>query len=229
MIIGGLQKLSLIDYPEKVSAVVFTQGCLFRCPFCHNPELIPIGVDGQMSQETVLRFLQERKKFLDGVCITGGEPTIHRDLPEFIKKIKQLGYSVKLDTAGVNPEMVEQLIADKLIDYVAMDLKNSWPRYQEIVRTANPNTIENCKKTFKLLQQSGIDHEFRTTVYPPVHTEQDFFEMVEQLKSGERYFIQNISYTKNLEPNIDRTKQLDVTGLVVKLKSSFPRVLIDQR
>ena len=150
-------------------------------------------------------------------------------MPEFIKKIKQLGYSVKLDTAGVNPEMVEQLIADKLIDYVAMDLKNSWPRYQEIVRTANPNTIENCKKTFKLLQQSGIDHEFRTTVYPPVHTEQDFFEMVEQLKSGERYFIQNISYTKNLEPNIDRTKQLDVTGLVVKLKSSFPRVLIDQR
>ncbi|PIS05175.1 MAG: anaerobic ribonucleoside-triphosphate reductase activating protein [Candidatus Buchananbacteria bacterium CG10_big_fil_rev_8_21_14_0_10_42_9] len=226
---GGLQKLSLIDYPEKVAAIVFTQGCLFRCRYCHNPELIPTSTQNIVSQEEVLAYISFKKDFLDGVCITGGEPTLHADLPDFIKKVKALGLLVKLDTSGVNPGMVESLLRDGLVDYLAMDIKHRWESYNDIVQTANQQRIDNCKKTMRLIQESGIDHEFRTTVLPESHTAEDFISIAKQLLPGEKYFIQNISFAKNLDNTIDKSKQLDVSAIVDILKKSFPQVQIEQR
>ncbi|MDP3899607.1 MAG: anaerobic ribonucleoside-triphosphate reductase activating protein [bacterium] len=234
MVIGGLQKLSLVDYPNKVAAIVFTQGCLFRCPYCHNPELIPVAPEGAVGQACllegdILNYLEEKKHFLDGVSITGGEPTIHHDLPEFIKKIKDLGLLVKLDTSGVNPRMIQKLIDEKLVDYFAMDLKNSWENYAEVIKISNDNLIKNCQKTFSLIQNSGIDHEFRTTVFPEAHTPADFFKIAGYLQKGEKYYIQNIEFKKNLDKNIDRTKLINVTGLVKNLRDKFPALVISER
>jgi len=229
MIFGGLQKVSLIDYPGKVSSVVFTQGCLFRCPFCHNPELIGQNQPGNITAEEILGYLNEHKNFLDGVCITGGEPTIHKDLPEFINKINALGLAVKLDTNGTNPEMVKLLLANKSIDYLAMDLKNSWENYDLVANIGNQTALANCQKTFSLIQNSGLAHEFRTTVFPAVHTEADFMAMVKNLQPGEKYFIQNIRYLKTLDPKIDQTKTIDVPALVAKLQRAFPQVIIASR
>lgn len=229
MIFGGLQKLSLIDYPEKVSSVAFTQGCLFRCPYCHNPELVPINTKGAIEPEEILEYLKSKKNFLDGLCITGGEPTMHKDLPEFIAKVKALDLAVKLDTNGTNPKMVEEIIKDRLVDYFAMDLKNPWPKYDEIAKLGNKQAIDNCQKTFHLIQDSGVDHEFRTTVFPAQHIEKDFFEIVSQLKPGEKYYIQNIRHLKTLDPDIDQSKVLDVYGIIGRLQVAFPQILISER
>src|SRR3989338_9207503 len=138
MIISGLQKLSLIDYPQKISSVVFTQGCLFRCPYCHNPELIDLKTKNPLGEETILEYLAERKNMLEGVCITGGEPTLHSDLPEFMAKIKALGLLVKLDTNGTNPRMIEKIIQRGLANYFALDLKHAWSNYDQVALTNNP-------------------------------------------------------------------------------------------
>ena len=228
MVIAGLQKLSLIDYPSKVCSVVFTQGCLFRCAYCHNPELIPITAAG-MPEATVFNHLKERQKFLDGVCITGGEPTLHRDLPAFIRKIKALGLLVKLDTNGSNPLMVESLINERLVDYLAMDLKYTWKKYDEIANTKNKTVIENCRQTFGLIQFSGVDHEFRTTILPGVHREQDFFEMAGYLKPGEKYFIQQTQFVKNFDEAVSREIGFDVKELAKKLREAFPQLLVEAR
>ena len=228
MVIAGLQKLSLIDYPSKVCSVVFTQGCLFRCAYCHNPELIPITAAG-MPEATVFNHLKERQKFLDGVCITGGEPTLHRDLPAFIRKIKALGLLVKLDTNGSNPLMVESLINERSVDYLAMDLKYTWKKYDEIANTKNKTVIENCRQTFGLIQFSGVDHEFRTTILPGVHREQDFFEMAGYLKPGEKYFIQQTQFVKNFDPAMSREIGFDVKELAKKLREAFPQLLVEAR
>jgi len=228
MVIAGLQKLSLIDYPSKVCSVVFTQGCLFRCAYCHNPELIPITAAG-MQEAAVFNHLKERQKFLDGVCITGGEPTLHRDLPTFIRKIKALGLLVKLDTNGSNPLMVESLINEHSVDYLAMDLKYTWEKYDEIANTKNKTVIENCRQTFGLIQFSGVDHEFRTTILPGVHREQDFFEMAGYLKPGEKYFIQQTQFVKNFDPAMSREIGFDVKELAKKLREAFPQLLVEAR
>ena len=229
MIISGWQKLSLIDYPQKISSVVFTQGCLFRCPYCHNPELIPLTTKTALPEEKFWQYLQERKNMLEGVCITGGEPTLHKDLPEFMAKIKALGLLVKLDTNGTNPKMVQDIIDQGLADYFAMDLKNTWDKYDQVAKSKNPTALKNCRKTFKLIQNSGIDHEFRTTVFPQVHQEKDFVEMVGYLKPSEKYFLQNIRYLKNLDPNLDKPKVLDVPGIISRLRQQFPQIIIEER
>ncbi|MBN1779046.1 MAG: anaerobic ribonucleoside-triphosphate reductase activating protein [Candidatus Buchananbacteria bacterium] len=229
MILGGFQKLSLIDYPQKVSSVVFTQGCLFRCPFCHNPELIPLKSAGAVEVKEVLNYLESKKGMLEGLCITGGEPTMQKDLPEFIAAVKKIGLAVKLDTNGTNPAMVEQLIKDNLVDYFAMDLKHTWSKYDLVANIGNQNAIDNCQKTFKLIQDSKIDHEFRTTVFPAVHREDDFIEIVKNIKPGEKYFLQQVEYIKNLDPQIDKTKILDLESIIAKLKMTFPAVIINGR
>lgn len=196
MLIGGLQKSSLIDYPEKISAIIFTQGCNFKCPYCHNPELISGKQQTGIDEVQILNFLASRQGKLDGVVITGGEPTLHKDLPEFIKQIKILGFSVKLDTNGTNPEMLESLIHENLIDYVAMDIKAPIEKYKEIV-CADVNT-DNILKSIDILKKSDIDYEFRTTVIKSQLLTEDFENIGKLIKNSEKYYLQRFVPTKTL-------------------------------
>ena len=161
MLVGGLQKTTLLDYPDKVAATIFTIGCNFRCSFCHNPEIVK-GIARVTSNNEILKFLKSRKKLLEAVCITGGEPTIHRDLPGFIQKLKSLGFLVKLDTNGTNPTMLKKLMKTGQVDYVAMDIKHRFSKYKDITQIDEDLTI--YKDSIEVLINSNIDYEFRTTV-----------------------------------------------------------------
>jgi len=233
MIIGGFQKLSLVDYPNKVAVVVFMQGCSFRCPYCHNPELIPIKKRNKprLSREAgeIFKYLEKKKYFLDGVCITGGEPTLHDSLPDFIKQTKELGLLVKLDTNGSNPTMIKKLIKNKLVDYLAMDLKSSWENYDKVININDKKIVNDCKKTFKIIQASNIDHEFRTTVFPAIQTKKDFIKIASYLGPGEKYYLQNIKYKKNLDKKIDKKITLNVSEIASSLQKAFPQVIIKER
>jgi pyruvate formate lyase activating enzyme len=194
MLIGGLQKLTLIDYPGKIAATVFTIGCNFFCSFCHNSELVdPEKIKKQpiISEKEFFEFLESRKGDLDGVCITGGEPTIHKDLPGFIKKIKELGFSVKLDTNGSNPEMLKKLIGEKLIDYIAMDIKGP---------------LQIPKKSVEIIKNSGIDYEFRTTIVPALHKKEDIIKIAKEISPAKKYFLQQFRPGKNLDKKFEKEK-----------------------
>lgn len=197
MKIAGLVKTSLIDYPGKVSAVIFTQGCNFRCGFCHNPELVIGRGEDLMDEDEVFSFLNKRVTQLDGVVITGGEPTILPDLYEFTKKIKKLGYSVKLDTNGSNPALLRKLLDEKLIDYVAMDIKGPLASYSNICGLTNTKVIQ---ESIKLLLDSVIDHEFRTTFLPAFHRIEDAGMIGELIKGGQLFSVQGFRPGKTLDP-----------------------------
>ena len=168
MVFSGFQKLTLLDFPQKTAAIVFTKGCNFRCPFCHNSELLDGTAEPVMTQQELLVFLEKRKGLLDGVCITGGEPTLQKDLPELLGQIKQLGYAVKLDTNGYRPEVLKTLVAKGLVDYVAMDVKNSPDRYAETAGLPGLN-ITRMEESLAFLLSGGVDYELRTTVAEPLH------------------------------------------------------------
>ncbi|MBO7156006.1 MAG: anaerobic ribonucleoside-triphosphate reductase activating protein [Clostridia bacterium] len=190
MIIKGIQKLTLLDYPQKVACTLFTAGCNFRCPFCHNASLVK-GDDGAVLNETeVLKYLKLRQGILDAVCITGGEPTLQSDLKEFILKVKELGYCVKLDTNGYKPEVLKELVNEGLLDYVAMDIKNSKEGY---ARTAGLQNIDinKIEESVDFLMQGNVDYEFRTTVVEELHSESDFFAIAEWLKNAKKYYLQS--------------------------------------
>ncbi len=176
MRIGGFVKQSLIDYPGKVAAVVFTQGCNFRCGYCHNPDLVLpelIKQNKNISVDEILKFLKVRKSWLDGVVVSGGEPTIHEDLPDFLSEIKRLGYLVKLDTNGSNPLLLQHLIHEELVDYIAMDIKTvlNVKRYAQVIGIEKAEMItENVIASINLLKESNIEIEFRTTRLPDIHT-----------------------------------------------------------
>lgn len=198
--IGGLQKSSLIDYPGKISAVVFTQGCNFRCPYCHNPELINGKwkiENGKCHEKAVLEFLKKRIGKLDGVVITGGEPTLHENLPEFIKQIKDLGFAVKLDTNGTNPEMLKQLIDEKLIDYVAMDIKAPMDKYFDIV-CVKVDT-DKILTSIEILKNSNVKYEFRTTVVRSQLSCADFEKIGALIQDAPKYYLQRFLPTKILD------------------------------
>ncbi len=202
MTIGGLQKLTLIDFPGKIACTVFTVGCNFRCPFCHNPELVdPAGLKLSeiIDEKDFFSFLESRKSLLDGVCITGGEPTLHSDLPEFIKKIKKMGFLVKLDTNGTNPGVVSSLIEGKAVDYFAMDIKTRLQdvvTYSKVVRIEAD--VEKIKKTIKLIMDSGVDYEFRTTVVPGLHAEEDILCIADSIRGAKKYFLQQFRPGKKI-------------------------------
>lgn len=203
--IGGLQKSSLIDYPDKISAIIFTKGCNFKCPYCHNPELIKnSGAETDVSAHYVLEFLKSRIGKLDGVVITGGEPTIHKDLPEFIKQIKGLGFCVKLDTNGTNPGMLQKLVDEKLIDYVAMDIKAPIEKYSKVANV-EVNT-DSILKSIQIIKNSQIDYEFRTTVVKAQLLPSDFDKIGEMLKGAKKYYLQKFVPTKTLDENYQEQK-----------------------
>lgn len=200
MIFGGWQKFSLIDFPGRASAILFTQGCPFRCPFCHNPELInpTQGMFTPVTEKEILDFLSTRQNKLDGVVITGGEPTLHNDLPDFISKLKSLGFAVKLDTNGSRPEMIERLVRDDYLDYLAMDYKSPLEKYQS--HSGSMIDTEKIKKSVDLIRQSGIDYEFRTTVVKELLTEEDIMKIADELKGVKRYVLQKFLPGRTLDP-----------------------------
>lgn len=202
MKIGGLEKLSLLDYPNNIAAIIFTQTCNFRCGFCYNPMLVwPTDKKNKkglslIKEKDLFLFLESRINRLDGVVISGGEPTIHRDLPEFLAKIKKLNLNIKLDTNGTNPEMINYLWEKKLIDYVAMDLKAPWNKYEKVVGVkVNCN---NIKKSVKLLLEDKISYEFRTTLVPGLHDEKDVHKMGEAIKGARAWFLQKFLPSNDL-------------------------------
>lgn len=191
MIIKGLQKLTLLDYPEKCACTVFTFGCNLRCPFCHNASLVVKreGDDGIISTEEFFGFLDKRKNLLDGVTVTGGEPLLQPDIEDFIYNIKERGFLVKLDTNGTNPEKLSYLIDEKLVDYVAMDIKNCFKRYPATVGVEG-FSVEPIKKSVKILLEGKVDYEFRTTVCNELFDEDCFYEIAEEIKGAKKYFLQ---------------------------------------
>lgn len=187
--IHGLQKTTLLDYPGKVACTVFLAGCNLRCPFCHNASLVLDAPQSQMTEDEFFAFLKKRRGILDGVCITGGEPTLRRGLPEFIEKIRSLGYCVKLDTNGSNPPLLRQLLENKLVDYVAMDIKNAPHRYRETC--GGMDILEAVRKSAELLMTGSTDYEFRTTCVHPLHDAQAMKEIGEWLAGAKAYYLQN--------------------------------------
>ena len=186
MRIGGLQKLTLIDYPGRMAATVFTVGCNMRCPFCHNPELVHGATSGSLETETVWEELEARRGFLDAVVVSGGEPTLQPDLPEFIERLKQTGLLVKLDTNGLRPDVLEDLLRCGLIDYVAMDVKAPFGRYAEFTGIdADPGRIEQAMA----LTRTAPAYEFRTTVAPGL-TLDDLRQILTALRPEDAYFLQ---------------------------------------
>ncbi|MBQ4600274.1 MAG: anaerobic ribonucleoside-triphosphate reductase activating protein [Oscillospiraceae bacterium] len=181
MNIAGLQKMTLLDYPGKVACTVFLAGCNFRCPFCHNSGILSAASPSDISREELLRFLEKRKGLLDGVCITGGEPTLQSDLPELLADIKGLGYPIKLDTNGTRPKMLKSLAEKGLIDYVAMDIKNSPHRYSQTVGcTADLQALE---ESIRFLLSGAVDYELRTTVVAELHSTEEILSMGQWLAS----------------------------------------------
>lgn len=193
MKISGLQKMTLLDYPGKVACTVFLAGCNFRCPFCHNSELLDGTAEAVMEVPELLSFLEKRRGLLDAVCISGGEPTLQPELVSLIARIKAMGYLVKLDTNGSRPEMLEELVSRNLLDYVAMDIKNSPRRYDETAGCAVKR--ENLEESIRFLAQGAVDYEFRTTVAAQLHDAQSVEEMGQWVKGlakrkVRRWFVQ---------------------------------------
>jgi len=205
MTIGGLQKLTLIDYPGKLAATVFFLGCNFRCPWCYSSELVlPEKIEEQpkISEKDFFDFLKERKELLEAVVLCGGEPTVNKDLPKFVKKIKKMGYAVKLDTNGSNPKMLKVLIDKKLIDYVAMDIKLPKERYSELY-----SKVESIEKSIKILKQNRVDYEFRTTVVPTVLEKQDILKIAKWIGGPNvKYYLQNFRAEKTIDPKFEKIK-----------------------
>ncbi len=195
MRINGLNKTTLLDYPEHLAATIFTGGCNFRCPFCHNAGLV-LDTEKQplIPEEEVLAFLQKRKGILGGVCITGGEPTLQADLKDFIRKVKEMGYLVKLDTNGYKPDVLEELLGEGLLDYVAMDIKTSPERYHTLTGKKEIDTGVICRSV-ELLRNSGIPYEFRTTVVKELHLKEDFIRIANWLSGSPVFYLQ--AYREN--------------------------------
>ena len=197
MTVNGFQKMTLLDFPGKVACTIFLGGCNMRCPFCHNAGLVLGDGNDTFSGEEIISYLEKRKGILDGVCITGGEPTLRRDLPEFIREIKNLGYAVKLDTNGTNPALLKSLILDGLVDYVAMDIKNCFEKYPQTVGVENFD-ITPIKESIDFLLSGAVDFEFRTTVVKQLHTVEDIERIAKEISPAKKYFIQNFVDSGNL-------------------------------
>lgn len=197
MRIGGLQRCSLIDYPGKISAIVFTIGCNFHCPYCHNPELVNETAT-EISEADIFTFLERRRNILDAVTITGGEPTIHSDLIPFIKKIKEIGFLVKLDSNGTNPDVIEAVQNESLVDYIAMDIKSPLDTYSATV--ARPVDIESIKRSIALLIGGTVAYEFRTTVVKTLLSPSDIASIGESIRGAKIHYLQKFVPTKTLNP-----------------------------
>lgn len=187
MKISGFQKLSLVDFDGHISATIFASGCNFACPFCHNSGLVQ-GAEPTLNENEILEYLKKRFGLLDSVCISGGEPTLYPDLPKFIEKIKALGYIIKLDSNGTNLDMLKYLVENKLIDYIAMDIKNSFEKYSSTI--GKEFDTEILRDSIKYIMSCGIDYEFRTTLVQELHSKEDIEDISKMIKGAKRYYLQ---------------------------------------
>ncbi|PIS13501.1 MAG: anaerobic ribonucleoside-triphosphate reductase activating protein [Candidatus Tagabacteria bacterium CG09_land_8_20_14_0_10_41_14] len=201
MTIGGFQKFSLIDYPDKISAVVFTRGCNFRCPYCHNPELVDLGRTGSdtndIKEKEIFSFLKNRRGKLDAVVITGGEPTLQPDLPEFIEKIKKMGFLIKMDTNGSKPKVIKKVIDSRLADYLAMDIKAPLRKYY--LFSVPKTDLNSIRQSIELIMNSGVNYEFRTTVLKSLLAKEDILKIAELIKGSRLYVLQPFVSSKALD------------------------------
>lgn len=189
MLISGFDKVTLLNYPGLVACTIFTKGCNLKCPFCHNSSLISGNDDTYIDEDEIFKYLNKRKNIIEGVCISGGEPLLQKDIKEFIRKIKSLGLKVKLDTNGTNPDLILSLINDNLLDYIAMDIKNIKSKYE--LTSGAKVKIDNILKSINIIENSGIDYEFRTTIIKEFHTLSDISYISKKLDKKSKYYIQN--------------------------------------
>ena len=229
MKIVGFIKTSFMDWDGKISSVIFLPGCTFRCPFCYNSEVVlcPDKLE-EFSWESIKAYLVENKDFLDGVCITGGEPTLTPELQKLCKEIKELGLNVKLDSNGTNPKILKQLIDEKLIDFIAMDIKAPFEKYSAACGMNDKKLIDAVKQSVQIIMSSGIDYEFRTTVVPTLHTIEDMQKMSEQIKGAKKYVIQNFLQEKTLNPELQKQKPFsreEINKFVEAAKKNIKNVI----
>ena len=222
MNIKGIQKTTLLDFPEKLACTIFTGGCNFRCPFCHNASLVlKAGEVEEISEEEFFSYLTKRKGVLDGVCITGGEPLLNPNLSDFIKKIRSLGLLVKLDTNGSFPDKLEALLDEGLLDYVAMDIKNSKSKYA--LTAGLKDYPEEIEKSIDIIIKKAPDYEFRTTVVRELHDIQDIVEIASRIKNAKKYFLQ--SYVDSgdiIETGLSPYSAQEMLELLEKVQSVLP-------
>ena len=222
MRIHGLQKLTLLDFPGHTACTVFTGACNFRCPFCHNASLVlhPDGLPA-MPESELFAFLEKRKKLLDGVAVTGGEPTLQPDLPDFLRRIRELGYAVKLDTNGGRPEVLKRILDAGLADYAAMDIKSSPEHYEQAAGVSG--ILDAVKESVELLRRSGVPHEFRTTAVKNLHTAEDFRSIGKWLGGEARYFIQSYADSGDiLAPGMEAFSNTELYALLDAVKPYIP-------
>ena len=227
MRIQGLQKLTLLDYPEHVACTVFTAGCNFRCPFCHNASLVvDIPEESEITEDDFFDFLKKRVGVLDGVCVSGGEPLLQPDIESFLRKIKELGYAVKLDTNGSFPEKLKQLVEKGLVDYVAMDIKNSFEDYGKTSGVDNMD-ISNIKRSIEILKSSNVCHEFRTTVVRELHDFNKIKSIISYIGVDAKYYLQNYRDCETvLVKGFHGFEKEELLKIKDKLNNDYPNVSI---
>lgn len=219
--IKGVQKTSMIDYPGNIVATVFLSRCNFRCPFCHNPELVFDEVKDDVDVEEFLLYLESKKGWLDGICITGGEPTLHPGLKGFMRKVKQLGMKIKLDTNGTAPEIMKELIEEGLVDYIAMDIKASLENYEKVVNAAVDK--DKIMQSIKLLKLGKVDYEFRTTAVPELFDNEEAHSIGKMVKGAKKYSLQQF---RNSDKVLDKLYQDKEPYLAPELQR-FAKIIED--
>ena len=228
MEIHGLQKLTLLDYPGHTACTVFTGRCNFRCPFCQNASLVlhPETL-AMIPEEDVFAYLEKRKGLLDGVAVTGGEPTLQPDLADFLRRVKGMGYETKLDTNGAKPETLYRILASGLADYVAMDIKSSPAGYARCAGVSSEKLLEAVQESVRLLEGSGVPHEFRTTAVKGLHTPEDFAAIGRWLAGTEHYFIQSYADSGDiLEPGFEAFSREELEELLAAVRPMIPGALL---
>ncbi|MBF0252480.1 MAG: anaerobic ribonucleoside-triphosphate reductase activating protein [Candidatus Omnitrophica bacterium] len=204
MNLAGFQKISLVDYPGRISAIIFTQGCNFMCPYCYNKDLVPLTSEYTTEEDEIFKYLEKRKNMIEGVVVTGGEPVLHKNLRSFILRLKEMGYKVKLDTNGTDPEAVKSFVENKEIDYVALDIKTSFKKYHLV--TNNIYAHEKTKELIDFLISSDIEYEFRTTCVPGIVEKEDFFDIAGIVSGAKNYYLQQFAPVNTLSPQYAQIK-----------------------
>lgn len=225
MNIQGIEKVSMVDFENKICATIFTGGCNFRCPFCHNAQIVNQEFD-KISEQEILEYLASRKKLLDGVTISGGEPCLQKDLPEFAKKIKEIGYQIKLDTNGTFPQIVEDLAKEKLLDYVAIDIKNAFSHYNNICGVPCVDT-NKIKETLNILKKYKIPYELRTTLVKGFHTKETIEKMATDLDGEEKLFLQKfVDSGACMQNNLEEIKKAEAQEFASILSKTIKQVAL---